>query len=427
MDERAVVTVFCSNAGKILLFRRSEDATTYPGHWGGVAGHVETAPEESARQEIREETGLSMDQVSLRSTGEPFEVTDSDLGVRWTVHPFRFETTTRTIETNWETAATAWVHPPEIRDRETVPELWRSWDRVRPTVQTVTEDSVHGSATIACSALEVLRDEAALLDEADGTWQDIAAIATELRTARESMAVVRTRIDRAMSEASKKRSPAAVREAASQELERAHRADDAAAANAAGMIDGKSVLTLSRSGTVERALRDGSPAAILIARSLPGGEGTALAEELGSEGQHVTLVDDANVPNAVRQADVVLIGADTVLRHGDVINKVGSMAAALAARWVDVPVYVAAATDKISPATDWKPETSEEIHGAGEPDSNNVDAADTGAVSKISPHFERVPEELITAVITEDGQLDSNEIAALAKRHEALAEWMANR
>ena len=140
MDETDVVTCVLRHGGAVLLLRRSEDVGSYAGRWGAVAGHAEGDPDAAARAEIREEAGLDPGAVTLVRRGDPFPVTDADLGTRWVVHPYLFDCPGRAVETNWETAEHAWIAPTAILHRETVPELWTSYDRVRPGVAAVAED-----------------------------------------------------------------------------------------------------------------------------------------------------------------------------------------------------------------------------------------------------------------------------------------------
>ncbi len=407
MDERDVVTVFLTESGEVLLLRRSDAVGSYSDKWGGVAGHVETDPETAAHQEIREETGLEPGAVDLLARGEPFTVTDETLGIAWTVHPFRFTTTTRSIEPNWETSAFEWVDPPTIRERETVPDLWRSWDRVRPTVASVSADTTSGSATISLRALEVLRDEAALAPAGD--WATVEETARRLREARAAMAVVQVRIDRVMSEASDRRTPDAVREAATAAIKRAKAADQQAAERAAATIDGDTVCTLSRSGTVERAFEASTPEEIRVAESRPGGEGVEFASTLAEGPASVSLYGDSSIPRAVGGADVVLVGADTVLSNGDVINKTGTLSAALAAARFDVPIYAVAATAKISPKSTWEGKAT---------DSDASFSSVPQSVTKIDPPFERTPATLFDGIITEEGLLQAPGIREIAAAHE---------
>lgn len=420
MDEVHVVTCFLRDRGDVLLLRRSEDVGSYSGKWGAVAGHAEGDPGRAAREEIREETGL-LDAVELVRAGDPFPVEDPDTGraggTRWLVHPFLFDCDSRDVTTNYETAAFEWVPPTEILRRETVPDLWESYRRVRPTVETIREDRDHGSAFLSLRALEVLRDRAAERSEAaddasgDDAWAALSALARDLLAARPGMAVVRNRVNRAMGAATD-RSPAAVERAAAAGIERALDADDRAAEAAADRLSG-SVLTLSRSGTVLAALRAAGPDAVLVASSRPGGEGVAVAETLADEFP-TTLVPDAGVAHALdaRDVDAVVVGADTVLPDGRVVNKVGTRTVVLAAAHEGVPTYAVAARDKVAPeqAVDLDPFDREAVYG-GDAD-----------IDVLAPTFDVTPADRVR-VVTEDSALSPDEVAAVADEHRALADW----
>ncbi|MFB6134079.1 MAG: NUDIX domain-containing protein [Halanaeroarchaeum sp.] len=414
MDETRVVTVFLRNGADVLLLRRSDDVGSYSGLWGTVAGHAEGAPDAQAIAEIREETGIREDAVTFVRRGERFRVADGDLATEWVVTPYLFDVDHREIESNYETAAVAWVPPTEILRRDTVPDLWTSYSRVAPTVDTVREDDEHGSAYISIRALEVLRDAAAEAIERDvDTWSNLAEMAVELLDARPAMAAVQNRVNRALSVAAPTESPAALEDAATDAIEASLAADEAASAAAADLIDGDDVFTLSRSGTVLDALVEGGPERVSVAESRPGGEGVGVAETLAGAGIEVTLTSDANVPGAVRDATTCLIGADTVLPNGAIVNKVGSRAAGLAARDAGVSFYAAAASDKISP-TD----------AVSLPEGDSPSLYDGPADLAVeNPVFEHLPSRLLDGVVTEAGLLDSDQIAALASVHSTRARW----
>ncbi|WP_435076640.1 NUDIX domain-containing protein [Halococcus sp. AFM35] len=412
MSETPVVTCFLRNRGEVLLLRRSDNVGSYVGQWGAVAGHAEGDPDGAAREEIREETGLG-DAVSFVRAGEPFAVED-DRETHWRVHPYLFDCDSRAVETNYETTEFAWVPPTEIRRRETVPDLRESYERVAPTVDTVKTDADHGSAYLSVRALEVLRDRAGELatmdaDEADG-WNDLAALALDLREARPSMVAIENRINRAMADASQ--TPEGVETATRQGIERALDADAYAAREAAELLAG-TVLTLSRSGTVQDALRQSAIEDAIVAESRPACEGVGVAETLAEECS-VTLVTDAAAAHVLAEhaVDSVLVGADTVLPDGSVSNKVGTRGVAIAAANEDIPVYAVAASDKISTDADARSER-------GNPESvYNGDAA----IEVLNPTFDRTPAEFLT-VVTEDGPLSAAVVGEHAERLAALASW----
>lgn len=437
MDQRPVVTCFLRTDGEILLLRRSDAVGSYRGQWGAVAGHVAGArgergdselqdadtdrdPETAARAEIREETGI--DDATFVRRGDPFPVADGEH--RWLVHPFLFDCDTRAVEPNEETAAFEWVHPPEILRRETVPQLWTSYDRVRPRVDTVAGDRTHGSAWLSVRALETLRDEAALAaegrdepdertDRAGDDWAALADLARRLRDARPSMAVLENRVNRVMTAASDERTPAAIERAARGAVEQSVDADHEAAVLAAEALPDR-VATLSRSGTVEAALRRADPDAVLVAESRPGGEGVGVAERL-SDHVDVTLTSDAAVPFELGEwgAEAVLVGADRLLPDGRVVNKVGTRGAALAAVETGSPVFVVAASDKVAATADYdlEPRDPSELYD-GDAD-----------LAVENPTFDVTPADAVTAVLTEQGRLSTAEIGAVAEAHAEWAAW----
>jgi ribose 1,5-bisphosphate isomerase len=426
MDETPVVTCFLRNRGDVLLLCRSDAVGSYTGQWGGVAGHVaredesatdpDSTPDEAARREIDEETGLA-DAVTLVRRGDPFPVEDDDLGRRWLVHPYLFDCTSRDVTLDDETTEYEWVPPTEILRRQTVPQLWTSYDRVRPTVDTVAADRDHGSAYLSVRALEVLRDDAALAVERDaGDWPTLADRARDLLAARPAMTVVRNRVNRVM-HAADDRTPAAVEESAYDGIDAALTADDAAADRAAERVAGDAIVTLSRSGTVERALSSADPERLLVAESRPGAEGVGVAERRARAGDDVTLAPDAALPWLLADGDydAVLVGADTVLADGRVVNKVGTRALALAAAREHVPLYVVAAQDKISPGSDLHLEAA---------DPSTVYDGDAD-LSVETPLFDVTPPDLVAGLVTEDGVLDADAVGTVADDHRELADWNA--
>jgi translation initiation factor 2B subunit (eIF-2B alpha/beta/delta family)/8-oxo-dGTP pyrophosphatase MutT (NUDIX family) len=422
MTDTSVVTVFLRHRGDVLLLRRSEDVGSYPGQWGAVAGHLDPdEPREAALTEIEEETGLSEQDVHLVREGSSFSVDDEERGTSWTVHPFLFDADTRDISVNWETAEAEWASPTALLRRDTVPELWTSYRRVAPSVVGLKNDTSHGSAYLSLRALEILRDRAALLATTDAPDVDdararLAETAHRLLAARPSMAALANRLHRVLHACAPDLTPAAVEERAHAALAEAVEADTAAARATADRIADQRVLTLSRSGTVLDALLHAEPAPdVVIADSRPGGEGIGVAETLADAGLDVSLIPDAAVAATLTDPDfdAVLVGADTVHPSGTVVNKVGTRGAALAARHEDVPVYAAAAVDKI--AVDATAPTEE-----ADPKTVYDGPAPVGVWA---PRFDTTPPALITEFLTDRGGLAPDAIKGVADELKALREW----
>ncbi|WP_435098898.1 NUDIX domain-containing protein [Halarchaeum sp. P4] len=414
MEETHVVTAFLREGTDVLLFRRSEDVGSYTGQWGAVAGHAEGRPDEQVRVEIREETGLDPEtDVALVRSGESFAVEDADRGTRWVVHPYLFDCETRDITPNYETTDYEWVPPTAIRERDTVPDLWTSYDRVRPSVETVRTDDTHGSAYVSVRACEVLRDDAA----AGADYDALLETARALLDARESMAAVRNRVNRVVHDA-EEASAAAILTSASATIDAALAADDGAAAAAAVELRNASVLTLSRSGTAFDAIVGADPGHVVVAESRTAREGVDTAERLAAAGLDVTLTTDAAVATLVESVDAVLVGVDTALRDGSVVNKVGTRSAALAAAEADVPVYAVCAKDKIAPDAD--PDDPELADAPGE-ELYDGDAD----IAVENPLFDLTPADLVTGLVTEDGVFCGDDVEAAAAELRGLADWQA--
>ncbi|MFH5797510.1 NUDIX domain-containing protein [Haladaptatus sp. CMAA 1911] len=412
MNETHVVTCFLRNRGEVLLLRRSEEVGSYSGKWGGVAGHAEGDPDALAREEIEEETGLLSSCTFVRA-GDPFDVDDDSLDKRWVVHPYLFDCSSRDATTDWETTETAWVPPTELLRRETVPDLWTSYDRVAPTVESVAEDTEHGSAYISVRALEVLRDRAGLCAVHGGDWDELPHLAANLLDARPSMAALTNRVNRTMSDATDDgRTPAAVERAAIDGIERASRVDEEATGTAREQVADETVLTLSRSGTVLDALRAADR--VFVAESRPAREGVGVAESL-ADGTDVTLHTDAAIAHVLATEDVdrLVVGADSVLPNGDVVNKTGTRVAAMAARNEDVPVFVVTATDKVRTGDDPVLE---------EGDSDALYDGDAN-LSVLNPTFDVTPAKFVSGYVTERGVLERADIGAVADELRELAEW----
>lgn len=403
-----IVIAFVRNRGAVLLTRRGGDVEIAPGHWDGLSAPLEDGDGavDAARRLVGSATGLSS--VTLAYAGESFTVREARR--ERTIHPVLFDSPTREHGTVEGVDSIEWVSPTAMLERETVPGLWEAYEQVAPSPTTIAADTIHGAATLSIRALEVLRDRAAVADD----WGTLVETALELQDARPSMAVLENRLNRVMSAA--EQSTDEVHDRASEEIGAALDADAAAADTAAKRLAGP-IATLSWSGTVEDALTE-LGAAVTVAESRPDREGIEIAESLAREGLDVTVTTDAALPAVVsdREFEAVLVGADTILPNGDIVNKVGTRALALAAERTDLPVYVVAARDKVA--------TDDTFHPEQGPEAAVYDGPESIAVR--NPIFDLTPGDLVTGVLTEDGLLDQRGISVVAAQHRSNADWVAD-
>jgi nicotinamide-nucleotide amidase len=128
-----VVTSFLESNNRVLILRRSNKVGTYQGRWGGISGYIDKNADEQALIEIKEETGLSEQEVKIITKGEPLEVIDDKLKMKWIVHPFLFRVTNPDkVKTDWEHMEARWIAPEEIDSFTTVPKLKEALMAVLP-------------------------------------------------------------------------------------------------------------------------------------------------------------------------------------------------------------------------------------------------------------------------------------------------------
>jgi translation initiation factor eIF-2B subunit alpha len=79
----------------------------------------------------------------------------------------------------------------------------------------------------------------------------------------------------------------------------------------------------------------------------PDNTGAKVAKELLAAGIPVTLILDSGVGFIMEKVDMLLVGAEGVVESGGIINYIGTFQAALVARSMNKPVYVAAESYKV--------------------------------------------------------------------------------
>jgi methylthioribose-1-phosphate isomerase len=291
-------------------------------------------------------------------------------------------------------------------------------DDIAPSIQMIRDDREHGASWLARAAARTLLQVAEhYRDASAGVWDAaMRTTAQALVTARPSMAAVANAAARVWN-AGQTSTASASRNALLAEAARLATEDEQAQrallAHAEKLLRG-TVYTLSRSGTVERVLRELGQGHIIerviVAESRPGAEGVALGQALARAGLSVILVADAACGDFIGEATCVALGADSLRADGSFVNKVGSYPLALVANAVDKSVYVLCETLKIA-APDFPLELEEM-----DPAELLSDSGATERLSARNPYFDVTPASLITAYITEEGILDRDAIARSAER-----------
>ena len=119
--------------------------------------------------------------------------------------------------------------------------------------------------------------------------------------------------------------------------------------NLSNIITQKSrILTHSYSSTVKRALQlcPKRGIQIYVTESGPTFEGSILARELAEFGFPTKVLSDTMTRRFPIEFDAVIVGADSTLADGSVVNKAGTKDIARTAHQSTIPVYVAAERSK---------------------------------------------------------------------------------
>ncbi len=111
--------------------------------------------------------------------------------------------------------------------------------------------------------------------------------------------------------------------------------------------------------------------------------------------------------------DVVVVGADRIAANGDTANKIGTYTVAIAAKYHNVPFYIAAPKSTIDMSIKTGDEIPIELRGEEEVTTINGKKICADGVKVINPSFDVTPNELITGIITECGIFKPQELKNL--------------
>jgi len=426
MELRKVVTAFLEHEGRILILKRSDKVGSYKGKWAGVSGYVERDEDPMSRVllEIGEELGLTSQKVHLAEKGKLMLIPDEELGVLWIVYPYLFKAEKPTIKIDWEHDEFQWIKPSEIDLYETVPMLKQTLKRVIdvnpqpiPSSQVtgklneIAADRRLGARQLVIEAIRTLK-LAAETCEANSVEECLTYLeetANKLVNIKPSMASFSNAIDTLYHRAAKFKTSnlaslkAFVTHEAEQIIRGLEESSIKAVEEASKQInDGYTVLTYSRSSTVLEVLRQttlkGKKISAIVSESRPLYEGRQLAEELSTMGIPVTFITDSALGHFMSGVDMVLVGADSILGDGSIVNKMGTYLVALAAKDKGIPFYSVCELSKFNVRNYLGEEPVLE-----EKEPSEVLDTPLAGVTVRNVYFDVTPAKLVSAIITEEG------------------------
>jgi len=398
-----------------LLLRRSKKVGTYQGRWAGVSGFLQKDedPNERAKTEISEETGLVSNELSLIRSGETVRVYDPEKETVWIVHPFLFATNQPAISVNWENSEYEWVEPEQLAYFETVPSLRQTFDRVRwdlanppanlskaiEIVDGIAHDKIHGASYLGKRTIDAIGTAACLSIAQTNIdlFRDLLMIVTRMRNVQPNMASIRNIAGRLLYDIDLACQTAVSITEYKNLIEQLTRKTLASCTSAAELVSEKlssiiirkrRILTHSYSGTVKRAIHlcRNRELQVYVTESGPMFEGKRLARELTDLGFKTTVISDNAIYDFPVKFDAVVVGADSVLCDGSIINKIGTKAVARNAKQHSIPVYVAAERSKL--------DTMQFL----------------GSPLQLNEIFDLTPSDLITSIITERGEMNPYDV-----------------
>jgi methylthioribose-1-phosphate isomerase len=161
-------------------------------------------------------------------------------------------------------------------------------------------------------------------------------------------------------------------------------------------------------GVIIAAQRAGKKPRVFVDETRPLLQGSRLNYlELTQAGVDAVLQPDsaAAIAMARKRIDLVIVGADRIVRNGDTANKIGTYGLAILAAHHGIPFYVAAPRSTFDPAIETGDAIPIEERPAEEVTSfGGVRVAPEGT-AVYNPAFDVTPGHLVTAFVTEHGIL----------------------
>lgn len=169
-------------------------------------------------------------------------------------------------------------------------------------------------------------------------------------------------------------------------------------------------------GVVRSAHLKDSTIKVFADETRPRGQGARLTTyELTRDGIDTTLITDGMGAYFMNKGmiDYVITGADRIALNGDSANKIGTYMVAIAAKYHNIPFYIAAPKSTIDPNIKTGKEIVIELRDRKEVTTVNDKLICCDKVNIINPAFDVTPASLIKGIITEYGVFKPDEIYKL--------------
>ncbi len=161
-------------------------------------------------------------------------------------------------------------------------------------------------------------------------------------------------------------------------------------------------------GVVRSAFAKDNTVQVFSDETRPRQQGSRITTfELKMDGIPVTMITDGMCSYFMKKGmiDMVVVGADRIAANGDTANKIGTYTVAIAAKYHNIPFYIAAPLSTIDTSIATGDEIPIEERDHEEVTHINGKRVCAEGINVINPGFDVTPHELITGIITEVGIL----------------------
>jgi len=299
--------------------------------------------------------------------------------------------------------------------------MMNTMEKIEQRITQVCNDREHGSRWLVREAVIILRDVAQSPQISQDTLMPLLfKYARKIAQSRPAMAALASAVSRVVCVQG---GPEAIMQEAQQLLAEYDIAVEQIVLHAQPRLQGN-VMTCSISGTVLEVLVANRQQIerVIVLEGRPRYEGREMARALSQQGLAVTLITDAQANIFLPECQSVVVGADSVLINGDVLNKAGTALLAWAARGHSLPFYVLCETLKISPRR-WVDHNAahlaENLAMLEEKEAEEVLEQPISGVVVHNFYFDRTPYRLVSSIVTEQGVLDQRAIREIAVKTRA--------
>jgi len=172
------------------------------------------------------------------------------------------------------------------------------------------------------------------------------------------------------------------------------------------VTDGSTIMTHSRSRVVLQLLQHAAAAKkrfkVYVTESMPDRVGVKMCEELRARGIDSVLILDAAVGCIMEKVDMVLVGAESIVESGGIINKIGTCTMAICAHELNKPVYVVAESFKFARMF---PLNQEDVPREFKYRAESSSDSDPGALIRETPMVDYTPPAYLNLLFTDLGIL----------------------